>query len=187
MPITSDELDKRFASHATALGQKDHMGEVRDKARAFAAFIVAITPEGREQSSAVTHLEEVVFWANAGIARPLHMPDGAPYDVRNFDPPLQFAAMPMTVTDRPLDKDRVEIHEGVSYPITLRVTPGTDAAGKPARQTVMWSADLEITEGIGLTAAAETPIEALAGIHAKVIAGMPGAHGAIPVVPRDAW
>jgi len=28
-----------------------------------------IIPDGREKSLAITHLEEVMFWSNAGLAR----------------------------------------------------------------------------------------------------------------------
>lgn len=35
-----------------------------------AVKIVETVPYSREQSNALTRLEEVMFWANAGIARP---------------------------------------------------------------------------------------------------------------------
>jgi hypothetical protein len=38
-------------------------------ARKFASLIVERVPGGREQALALTKLEEVVMWANAGIAR----------------------------------------------------------------------------------------------------------------------
>ena len=43
--------------------------EMRHRARALALFIVDHVPEGREQALAVTKLEEVVMWANTGVAR----------------------------------------------------------------------------------------------------------------------
>lgn len=42
---------------------------IRQEARNFALVIANNTPESREQSLALTHLEEAVFWANASIAR----------------------------------------------------------------------------------------------------------------------
>ncbi len=39
------------------------------KAKEFALFIVENTPSSREQSLALTALEESVFWTNAAIAR----------------------------------------------------------------------------------------------------------------------
>jgi hypothetical protein len=42
---------------------------VRDAANALAALINAAVPAGREQSTAFTHVENAMMWANAGIAR----------------------------------------------------------------------------------------------------------------------
>jgi hypothetical protein len=42
---------------------------IRDKAHELAQMIVLNTPVGREQSTALTRLEEAVMHANAGLAR----------------------------------------------------------------------------------------------------------------------
>lgn len=42
---------------------------VRMHCKAAATAILSETPEGREQSLAVTKLEEAMMWANAAIAR----------------------------------------------------------------------------------------------------------------------
>ncbi len=42
---------------------------IRDKAHELARLIVLNTPTGREQSTALTRLEETVMHANAGLAR----------------------------------------------------------------------------------------------------------------------
>lgn len=42
---------------------------LRDKAKDLAQFIVDAVPVSREQSSALTNLEQAIFHANAGIAR----------------------------------------------------------------------------------------------------------------------
>lgn len=42
---------------------------IRNEAKALAYLIDSAMPDGREKSLAVTKLEEVVFWTNAGIAR----------------------------------------------------------------------------------------------------------------------
>lgn len=41
----------------------------RDACKALAYDIKALVPEGREQALAITKLEEVMMWGNAGIAR----------------------------------------------------------------------------------------------------------------------
>jgi hypothetical protein len=42
---------------------------VRQACRRLADELNAKLPEGREKSLAITHLEEVMFWGNAAIAR----------------------------------------------------------------------------------------------------------------------
>lgn len=42
---------------------------IREKAKELALLIADTTPPGREQSTALTRLEEAVMHANAGIAR----------------------------------------------------------------------------------------------------------------------
>lgn len=43
--------------------------EIRSVAKDFAIFLISKTRPSREQSLALTKLEEVVMWANASIAR----------------------------------------------------------------------------------------------------------------------
>lgn len=43
--------------------------EIREKAKELALMIAENVPAGREQSTALTRLEETVMHANAGIAR----------------------------------------------------------------------------------------------------------------------
>ena len=62
-------LENDFTYHAPKEGQQERYQAIRDKALKFAYFLVASTPQSREQSLALTHLEEVVFFANAAIAR----------------------------------------------------------------------------------------------------------------------
>ena len=49
--------------------QIDRYATIRDEAHELAYCLLMATPPSREQSLALTHLEEVVFWANAAIAR----------------------------------------------------------------------------------------------------------------------
>lgn len=68
--MKKEDIDHRFAFHAaTTQEKKDEHSSVRAKCRELAHFINGATVEGREQSLAITHLEEVMMWANAAIAR----------------------------------------------------------------------------------------------------------------------
>lgn len=71
--MTEQELLQRLENDFTYHPPKDDQiaryQAIRDKALKFAYFLVASTPQSREQSLALTHLEEVVSFANAAIAR----------------------------------------------------------------------------------------------------------------------
>ena len=64
-----DELRWRFSRHAPNGEQAVMYDAIREYAYRFALFIRQGAPVSREQSLALTRLEEVVFWANAAIAR----------------------------------------------------------------------------------------------------------------------
>jgi hypothetical protein len=63
------DLENRFTYHAPKEGQPVKYEKIRDTAKELAYMIADLTPKSREQSLAMTHLEEAVFWANAAIAR----------------------------------------------------------------------------------------------------------------------
>lgn len=64
------ELANRFSYHAPATAARaDEHKRVREACASFGHFLNSTLPEGREKSLAVTKLEEVMFWANAGLAR----------------------------------------------------------------------------------------------------------------------
>lgn len=63
------DLTNRFTYHEPRPGQPVLYNAIRATALRFATLLTALMPPGRERSLAVTHLEEAVFWANAGIAR----------------------------------------------------------------------------------------------------------------------
>ena len=67
--MDTTELTTRFTFHPAVDGQGEKYDSIRANAGALASFIVSITPESREQSLAITAIEEAVFWANAAIAR----------------------------------------------------------------------------------------------------------------------
>lgn len=63
------ELEVRFTYHGPRGDQLHRYETIRAMAKKLAEYIVEQTPESREQSLAITHLEQAVMWANAGIAR----------------------------------------------------------------------------------------------------------------------
>ena len=63
-------LENNFMTHHPPKGdQSERYVMLRREAGRLAAMIVGLTPPSREQSAALTNLEQAVFWANAGIAR----------------------------------------------------------------------------------------------------------------------
>ncbi len=64
-----ERIESDFTYHAPKVGQPEKYVELRDAAKALALQIVSLTPTSREQSLALTSLEEAIFWANASIAR----------------------------------------------------------------------------------------------------------------------
>lgn len=63
------DIEGRFTYHAPKPGQPEKYTAIRAKAKELAEMIVELVPESREQSLALTNLEQAVMWANAGIAR----------------------------------------------------------------------------------------------------------------------
>lgn len=68
--INAEDLEWRFRHHAPPDQHRiaDH-AEVRARCLELAIDLNRIVPDGREKSLAMTNLEEVMMWANAGIAR----------------------------------------------------------------------------------------------------------------------
>lgn len=64
-----DRLEKDFTYHPPKPGQTVRYEAIRAQAKQYARFILDNTIPSREQSTALTKLDEVVFWANAAIAR----------------------------------------------------------------------------------------------------------------------
>lgn len=61
-------LDNIFTYHAPTSTQTDRYFALREKAKELAALIQTCTPESREQSVALTNVQQAVMWANAAIA-----------------------------------------------------------------------------------------------------------------------
>jgi hypothetical protein len=67
--LTVKDLDNRFTYHPPKGDQTERYSFLRTSGRLLAIAIVANTTESREQSLALTNLEQALFWANAAIAR----------------------------------------------------------------------------------------------------------------------
>lgn len=64
------DIENRFAFHAATTEEKrDAHTSIRQACRKLADEMNERLPEGREKALVVTKLEEVMFWANAAIAR----------------------------------------------------------------------------------------------------------------------
>lgn len=70
-PEKLHELDNRYSYHApkSVVSQPERYEAVRSECRKVAEIIVRFTPPSREQSTALTYLDQVMFNANAAIAR----------------------------------------------------------------------------------------------------------------------
>ena len=73
MPQTKEDLIKRinndFVYHAPYGDQLERYAALREAGRLLAIKIVESTPISREQSLALTNLEQAIMFANAAIAR----------------------------------------------------------------------------------------------------------------------
>ena len=70
VPITSEDLLNRFSFHPATTPELGNLhGNVRAACHKLAEILTELTPTSREQSLALTHVEEAMFWANAAIAR----------------------------------------------------------------------------------------------------------------------
>jgi hypothetical protein len=67
--VTDAELELRHTYHAVKDGQAEKYEAIRAKALEFAKLVRDLCPHSRELSTALTKLDEVVFHANASIAR----------------------------------------------------------------------------------------------------------------------
>lgn len=77
----ADQLENTFTYHSPVYDQPQRYELLREEAKRLAYKIVTFTPPSREQSLAITHLEEAIFYANAAIARN----EGLPKNDRNTD------------------------------------------------------------------------------------------------------
>ncbi len=66
--ITSQMIKDRFSYHSPSGNQPTHYATIRQQAMNLAMTIINVVPDSREQSLAITKLEEAVMWANKAIA-----------------------------------------------------------------------------------------------------------------------
>jgi hypothetical protein len=64
-----EQIAKAFTYHPPKGDQPERYVAIREHALGLAQLISALTPESREQSLALTKLDEVVMFSNAAIAR----------------------------------------------------------------------------------------------------------------------
>jgi len=69
MNKTKEQIDRCFKSYLANNDQTQAMQDIREGCKVLAMLIDASCPDGREKSLSLTNLEQVMFWANAGIAR----------------------------------------------------------------------------------------------------------------------
>ncbi len=63
------QINRSFVYHRPKNDQQDRYAYLREQARSLAISIAEHTPPSREQSIALTKLEEALMFANAAIAR----------------------------------------------------------------------------------------------------------------------
>lgn len=68
-PETITQFENNFTYHAPKSGQPEKYELLRSEIKEMAYLINSLVPDSREKSIALTKLEEVMFWSNAGIAR----------------------------------------------------------------------------------------------------------------------
>lgn len=66
---STDKINKAFTYHPPKGDQPERYERLRAAAKDLALLIHDLVPYSREQSLALTKLEEASMWANAGIAR----------------------------------------------------------------------------------------------------------------------
>ena len=68
--MTFPRLSNDFRFHEKSRQERASEHEqVRSGCLGLAELVLSVVPSGREQSLALTKIEEAMFWANAGIAR----------------------------------------------------------------------------------------------------------------------
>ena len=83
-------LEADFKPIAPNLDQQKKIDSIRAKAKDLAYAIYHLVPGSREQSTSLSRLDEVVFWANAGVVRNDTKPDECPFCRRSPEAPAAW-------------------------------------------------------------------------------------------------
>jgi hypothetical protein len=67
--MKEENLKENFKAHLCSLESKEKLKLIREECLKLAELINEIVPEGKEKEISLMKTEEVMFWANAGIAR----------------------------------------------------------------------------------------------------------------------
>lgn len=67
--MDTTDLINRFEYHKPDAEKAETHAAIRERCLMLAEQLNECLPEGREKSLAITHLEEVMMWSNAAIAR----------------------------------------------------------------------------------------------------------------------
>lgn len=70
------DLERRFTYHKPDAEQSAACARIRELCKQLAGAIELLAPECREQSLAITNVEQASMWANAAIVRPRANPVG---------------------------------------------------------------------------------------------------------------
>jgi len=65
---TMFNVDEVFTYHAPKGNQPERYIAIREKAKELARLIIESTPQSREQSVALTNVQQAIMWANSAIA-----------------------------------------------------------------------------------------------------------------------
>lgn len=65
----TNDIENRFAYHKPTPEKVQEHELIREQVKTLAHYWSGNLPAGREQATALTKLEEAMFWANAAIAR----------------------------------------------------------------------------------------------------------------------
>lgn len=63
------QIEKNFTYHPPSTDSVFSLVTIRNSCKSLALLINELVPDSREKSLAMTNLEQVIMWANAGIVR----------------------------------------------------------------------------------------------------------------------